>query len=119
MRFDEYAISTGLKGILSILNFLKLTAPSKSTSSEPISISIPIETSETSETSEIILEKNTRSSFITQSNQWVRSPTSGISHSTIKLGQKVKKQEVLCIVKDPFGAGIDIPVVSPCEGKRS
>lgn len=92
MRFDETSIRIGVKGVLNVMKHIgMLSTVSKPTSSKP-------------------------ESFIMRDTQWVRSPTSGISHAVVKLGQQVKKGELLTIIKDPFGAGSDISVIAPFNG---
>ena len=92
MRFDESSIRIGLKGLTNVIRHLDmLPAPSKVNS---------------------IKQK----SFLMRDTRWVRSPTSGINYSSIKLGQQVKKGELLSMIKDPFGAGPDVPVMAEFDG---
>ncbi len=92
MRFDESAIRLGTRGIINFMRHIDmLPASSKPRTAK-------------------------HKSFIMKDTRWVRSPTSGISHSTIKLGQQVKKGEQLTVIKDPFGAGSDVPVAAPFDG---
>lgn len=92
MRFDESSIRIGLKGVLNSLRHLGMIAAS----SKP--------------------KPAKQSSFLVRDTRWVRSPTSGVSHSDIKLGQSVKKGERLTVIKDPFGAGSDVSVLAPYDG---
>src|SRR5690606_1205269 len=80
MRFDEHAIKVGVKGILNIMHEMAM---------------LP----NTTQKKEVPLK-----SFFTEKNIWVRASTSGISHTKHKLGQHVKKNELLCTINDPFGA---------------
>ncbi len=91
MRFDEHAIKVGVKGILNIMRKLEML-PNNTTKKE-----------------------DTLKSFFTEKNIWVRASTSGISHTKHKLGQHVKKGEVLCTINDPFGATDSVTVTSPEE----
>ena len=92
MRFDETSIRIGVKGVTNVMKHIGiLSKASKSNSSK-------------------------QKSFLMRDTQWVRSPTSGISHAVVKLGQQVKKGELLTIIKDPFGAGSDISVTAPFNG---
>lgn len=91
MRFDKAAIRIGLKGVMNVMRHLKMLSPLKKN------------------------ETPTGQSFVMKDSRWVRSPTSGISHSTIKLSQKIKKGELLTVIKDPFGAGIDVRVTAPFD----
>jgi predicted deacylase len=91
MRFDESSIRIGLKGVANVMRFLSMLPPAKT-------------------------QAKKQKSFLMKDTRWVRSPTSGISHSSIKLGQQVKKGEQLAVIKDPFGAGSDISVKAPFGG---
>ncbi|MCH9770401.1 MAG: succinylglutamate desuccinylase/aspartoacylase family protein [Gammaproteobacteria bacterium] len=91
MRFDEHAIKVGLKGINNLLKKLHMLPEKK-----------PKETK----------LKN----FFADKNIWVRASTSGISHTSYRLGQHVKKDEKLCVIKDPFGATESATIKSPAEG---
>jgi len=91
MRFDEHAIRVGVKGTLNLMRKLGML-PTKTPAKEP-----------------------KLKSFFTDKNIWVRASTSGISHSKHKLGQHVKKGELLCTINDPFGATNSVNVVSPEE----
>lgn len=91
MRFDEHAIKVGVKGILNIMRELEML-PKQSAKKD-----------------------NTLKSFFTEKNIWIRASTSGLSHTKHKLGQHVKKGEVLCTINDPFGAADSVTVTSPEE----
>lgn len=91
MRFDEHAIKVGVRGILNMMRKLEML-PNKTTKNE-----------------------ETLKCFFTEKNIWVRASTSGISHTKHKLGQHVKKGEVLCTINDPFGATDSDTVTSPEE----
>lgn len=91
MRFDEHSIKFGLKGILNVMCKLKMLDMK---SDKKISPTI---------------------NFLSEKNIWVYASTSGISHTKHKLGQHVKKNETLCIIKDPFGATDEIGIKSPEE----
>ena len=91
MRFDETSIRIGTKGVINVMRQLQLLPPSKSTAVK-------------------------RRSSVMRDTYWMRSPTSGISHSTTQLGQQVAKGECLTIIKDPFGAGEDVVVNAPFDG---
>jgi predicted deacylase len=47
--------------------------------------------------------KRTSAPLVAQSTVWVRAPKSGILVSSVVLGARVKKGEILAIVADPFG----------------
>ncbi len=92
LRFDEPSIQLGVQGALNVMSALGMLKSSEATSTE------------------------NDKSFITGKNQWIRSPTSGLSHSNIKLGQLVEKKELLAIIKDPFGTGESVEVRAPLSG---
>lgn len=89
MRFDEHAIKVGLNGLLKIMRSLAMLA--KNNRKEP--------------------KLNT--GFLAEKEIWVRASTSGISHSKLKLGAYVKKNDELCVIKDPFGTTEDVAILSP------
>lgn len=91
MRFDEHAIKVGIRGVLNIMRELKMLPEARS-KSQPMQ------------------------SFHAQENIWIRAASSGISHTTCELGQHVKVGEVVCTIKDPFGAADPITIKSPDEG---
>jgi len=91
MRFDSQSIKSGLNGIYRVMRKLNMIAD-KST------------------------QKTKQKSFFANESIWIRASCSGVSHSKYKLGQHVKKNEVLCIINDPFGATEGAIVHSPVEG---
>lgn len=92
MRFDETSIRIGVKGTTNIMKHIGMLPTANKTT------------------------PNKQNSFLMRDTQWIRSPTSGISHPVIKLGQQVNKGALLTIIKDPFGAGPDLSVVAPFNG---
>lgn len=90
MRFDEHAIKVGVKGVLNVMRKLDMFPAN-------------------------VKREPSLKSFFTEKNIWVRAATSGISHSKHKLGQYVKKGEILCTINDPFGATESMAIVSPEE----
>ena len=44
-----------------------------------------------------------REVFCANSSHWIRAPHSGSMHARKKVGNKVKKNEVLAVISDPFG----------------
>lgn len=91
MRFDEHAIKVGVKGLLNVMRNINM---------------LPNRT---------ITKESVLKSFFAEKNIWVRASTSGISHTKYKLGQHVKKGEVLCTISDPFGASDSVNIASPEE----
>ena len=91
LRFDESAIRMGMKGVINVMRHMGMLPRSHKT-------------------------QTTHKSLLMRDTRWIRSPTSGISYSTIKLGQQVEKGEQLSVIKDPFGAGPSVPVRAPFSG---
>lgn len=92
MRFDETSIRIGVKGINNVMRHIGMLPPSNKTRSTQ------------------------QTSFLMRDSRWVRSPTSGISRSNIKLGQPVKSGDQLAVITDPFGTGSDVAVLAPFDG---
>lgn len=87
MRLDEYAIEEGVNGSKRLLKSLGMLAEAPD----------PIETI-----------------FLKESN-WVRAKVSGIFNSSVKIGESVKKGQVLARISDPYGQ-VKIPVKAPTNG---
>ncbi len=90
LRFDEYAIRSGVSGIINIMRHLEMLPPKKN----------PKEFK----------------SFFTNENLWIRAATSGISSSAITLGQSIKKNQLICRIEDPFGVSTSTTITSPKDG---
>ncbi len=91
LRFDEVSIRAGVNGIMNVLGELgmvKRKAKSKRKLSEP---------------------------FIARSSTWVRAPQSGVLCSPTRLGARVKKNDILGLVADPF-SDQETEVVAHAEG---
>jgi uncharacterized protein len=90
LRFDEMAIQTGVKGILSTMRYLGM---------------LPAD----------LNEKRSSEPLVTHSSYWVRAPESGILRSQVPLGARVEKDELLGVIDGPFGH-TQVPIVSPFAG---
>jgi uncharacterized protein len=90
LRFDEDAISAGVKGVLRVMKLLGMidTAPTPS-----------------------VHATVTRSS----SSHWVRAPEGGILHSVRRAGDKVGLKEPIAIITDPLGT-VTVPVFAEDDG---
>ena len=80
LRFDEISIRAGVKGIINVMRLLgMLPTPSRKSTKqiEPM---------------------------VARSSTWVRAPDSGILRAMVSLGSRVKKDTLLGVVADPFGA---------------
>ncbi len=89
LRFDEFAIRAGVRGVLSVMRTLEMLPQSKHPHvSEPV---------------------------IANTSSWVRAPQSGIMRAARPLGARVDKDDVLAIISDPFGEK-DTPVTARFAG---
>ncbi len=82
LRFDEFSIRAGMKGISNILRHLGMTRK-KPTSKKKIT------------------------PFVANGSQWVRANASGIVHNIVNLGDQITKGQVLAEIGSPFGEVID------------
>jgi len=87
MRLDNYAIEEGISGTKRLLNFLEMLESSPA----------PQETI-----------------TIVQS-EWTRARASGIFYSSVKLGDSVKKGQIIARISDPYGQVI-VPVKAVTNG---
>lgn len=90
LRFDEDAISAGVKGVLRVMKLLGMidAAPS-----------VPAHAAMTQSTS----------------SHWVRAPEGGILHSVRRAGDKVGLKEPIAIITDPLGT-VTVPVFAEDDG---
>jgi len=80
LRFDEVCIRAGLRGIIEVMRHLDMLPPSKRR--HPRKVFEPV---------------------VARSSTWVRAPVSGIFRVTAALGARVRKDDILGIIADPFG----------------
>ena len=78
LRFNEFAIRAGVRGVMSVMRELGMLAPSKT-------------------------RRKKAFTEVSMTSVWVRAPQSGIVRLIKPLGSWVKKDEVLGVVADPFG----------------
>lgn len=90
LRFDEFAIRVGVKGILRVMSHLGMRAPSKEIGKR----TDPVRSRKTS---------------------WIRAPEGGIFRAQKTTGDLVFADDLLGFVSDPFG-DVDIPVRSQRDG---
>ncbi|MBI1425073.1 MAG: succinylglutamate desuccinylase [Gammaproteobacteria bacterium] len=91
LRFDEFSIRAGVKGIVGVLRRLGML-PARAQKRQRVV-----------------------TPFIAHSSTWVRAPESGIIRSLAPLGARVRKGETLGIIADPFGEKERI-VSAPTDG---
>ena len=92
MRFDESSIRIGTKGIINVMRYIEMLPKAKKATASK------------------------HKSFLMRDARWVRSPTSGISHAHVTLGEQVKKGQLLSTITDPFSSGSDVAVKAPFDG---
>lgn len=90
LRFDELAITAGVRGILSVMRHLEMLPPSTS-------------------------KRRQVEPFVAHGSSWVRAPESGILGTRLKLGARVKKGERLGFISDPLAEN-ETPIDSPTDG---
>ncbi|MDX5299137.1 MAG: M14 family metallopeptidase, partial [Gammaproteobacteria bacterium] len=95
LRFDEIAISSGVKGILRVLRVLDMLPPDRHKHTGR--------------------RRDMPRSEVAASSLWVRAETDGILRPEIKLGQRVTKGQRLAVVADPFGER-ETPVEATVSG---
>lgn len=78
LRFDEWAIAPGVRGVLRVMRSLGMLAPSRRRSPPP-------------------------AAEIANGSSWARAPIDGILRPRSRLGARVAKGQVLGVVADPFG----------------
>ncbi len=90
LRFDEVSIGAGVNGVMNVLRALgMLTTKGK--------------------------RKPPPEPFIARSSTWVRSPQSGVLTSTLPLGARVKKDEAIGMIADPF-SDLESKVIAHANG---
>lgn len=80
LRFDRLAVRAGVRGILNVMRHLHMLRRIKGKGSE-----------------------NDFSSLEARSSSWLRAPVGGIFRSSVALGQRVQKGQVLGEMSDPVG----------------
>jgi predicted deacylase len=91
LRFDEFAIRAGVRGVVGVMRALGMLKDRKRPKRKPVE------------------------PMLVRSSTWVRAAQSGILRRAVALGKLVRKGERLGAIADPFG-GNEIEVLSPAEG---
>ncbi|MFD2167631.1 succinylglutamate desuccinylase/aspartoacylase family protein [Thalassotalea euphylliae] len=81
LRFDEFSIRAGIKGIVNVLRHLKMMRKGRSS-------------------------KKQINYFVANNSSWVRANASGIVSHHFQLGDQVKKGEVLADIGGPYGEAL-------------
>ena len=89
LRFDEVAIDAAVKGTLRVMAYLGMTEP------QP--------------------RKAGSGTVFSDASAWVRSPESGILHTTRRSGDRVGKGEIVGVVADPLGQA-SLPLFAEFDG---
>ncbi len=63
----------------------------------------------------ITVSPEAKETVIIKESNWVRAKASGVFNSSVKLGDQVKKGQILARISDPYGQ-VKIPVKSPTNG---
>ncbi len=89
LRFDEFAVRAGVRGVLGVMRDLGMIAPRrKPRQVEPM---------------------------LVRSTTWVRAPQSGVLRRAVALGKQVRKGDRMGAIADPFG-GNEVEIHAPVEG---
>ncbi|WGW00272.1 succinylglutamate desuccinylase/aspartoacylase family protein [Vibrio sp. YMD68] len=88
LRFDEFSIRAGMKGIVNVLKHLGMLRKSPSS------------------------KKLRKEPFIANGSQWLRANASGIVNHKVDLGEQVVKGDVLAEIGSPYGDIIDKVIAS-------
>lgn len=91
LRFDEAAIRTGIKGILSVMRHIGMLPGSD------------------------VAGAARKSPLIARATTWVRAAKSGILRAGVPLGRIVRENERLGVIADPFGENEE-KVLAPASG---
>lgn len=91
LRFDEYSIRAGVKGVMRVMRTLGMLPVQKK------GRSIPLEP------------------IVARSSTWVRAPASGILRASVALGSQVWQSSALGMISDPFGEN-EVEIKSPVDG---
>jgi len=79
LRYDEKVINTAVHGILSVMKSIGMVD------------------------GEVNLKPKKKEVFVSHSSQWIRAPHSGSLRVKKRLGSRVKKDELLGVLSNPFG----------------
>ncbi|SEL27475.1 hypothetical protein SAMN05216262_108101 [Colwellia chukchiensis] len=83
LRFDDFSILAGIRGITNVLKHLGMVRKSSS-------------------------RKKLIAPFVANSSQWLRANASGIVNHRVRLGDRVKKGDILADIGSPYGDIINV-----------
>ncbi|MEC8916959.1 succinylglutamate desuccinylase/aspartoacylase family protein [Salinicola sp. LHM] len=90
LRFDEWAIAPGVRGIRRVMRLIGM---------------LPVDSR----------RRAPPAAEIANGSSWARAPIDGIFRPRVRLGARVAKQQVLGVVADPFGND-EAPIVASADG---
>ena len=90
LRFDEPSINGGVKGVIGVMTHLGMLKARKSA-------------------------KKALESIVARSSQWVRANHDGMMVANVELGERVKKDDILALIVDPYGS-MELEIRSPVNG---
>lgn len=91
MRFDEYAIKTGVKGLMNMLRTLGMVAKASAG------------------------ERKQAPTYVADEQMIVRANASGIVQTKQGLGSHVRKDDVIGTIRDPFGVRESVNITAPVD----
>lgn len=91
LRFDEFSIKAGVRGITSVMKHLGMLASKKKN------------------------RRGEHTMHVARNSSWVRAGASGLFQTRTSLGQQVLKDQILGFIHDPFGS-ISFELRSPKQG---
>ncbi len=89
LRFDEISIRAGVSGIINVMRKIGMLPKSR--------------------------KRDKLESAIAHSSQWLRAPQSGVLRTTIPMGNRINKGDVLGYICDPFGE-VENEIKAPVSG---
>jgi uncharacterized protein len=89
LRFDELSIRAGMRGIINVMRELGMLPPRR--------------------------RPQRNAPFVARASAWVRAPVSGILRAIVPLGARIKRNQTMGFIADPFGEG-EAEVRAPASG---
>ncbi len=88
LRFDEFCIRAGERGVINVLRYLGLIKPQTARAPKRIK----------------------QEPVIAQKSHWLRATSSGLVNNKVTMGETVEKGEILAEINNPFGEKLDVVV---------
>ncbi len=93
MRFNAHAIRLGRRGILSLLRRLKMLPETEKGSAA-----------------------ESQRPIVSESSDWIHATKSGISHPSVRLGDRIREGDTLATISEPLGSFQEVKVKSLLDG---